>query len=153
MSDKQSYRLVHSTARQFASRACIQAPDGFIVEIKPPPKSRDQEAKYHSMFSEIAKQVPFMGAMRDLETWKRLLVDAFARVKAAEGDPVQGVGAIIPNLDGSGFVQLGVQTRRFSKRHASEFIEFLYAWGAENNVTWSETAARGYEEMAREFAA
>lgn len=145
--DKQLYRLVHPTARQLASRACIQAPDGFIVEIKPPNKSRDQEAKYHSMFGDVAKQVPFMGAMRDLETWKRLLVDAFARVKAADGDPVQGVGAIIPSLDGSGFVQLGVQTRKFSKRHASEFIEFLYAWGAENNVRWTDPAPAGYEAL------
>jgi hypothetical protein len=148
MSDKQLYRLVHPTARQMASRACIQAPDGFIVEIKAPTKSSDQQAKYHAMFADVAKQVPFMGSMRDLETWKRLLVDAFARVKAAEGDPVQGVGAIVPNLDGTGFVQLGVQTRKFSKRHAAEFIEFLYAWGAENNVQWKDPAPAGYEEFA-----
>lgn len=148
MSDKQLFRLVHPTARQMASRACINAPEGFIVEIKPPNKSRDQEAKYHCLFSEIAKQVPFMGVMRDLETWKRLLVDAFARIKAAEGDPVQGVGAIMPNLDGSGFVQLGVQTRRFSKRHASEFIEYLYSFAADNDVEFHEPAAPGYAEIA-----
>jgi NinB protein len=145
--EKATYRLVHATARQLASRACIQAPDGFIVEIKAPTKSIDQQAKYHAMFADVARQVPFMGTMRDLETWKRLLVDAFARVKAAEGDPVQGVGAIVPNLDGTGFVQLGVQTRKFSKRHASEFIEFVYAWGAENNVQWKEAALKGYEEF------
>jgi hypothetical protein len=146
--DKQLYRLVHPTARQMASRACIQAPDGFIVEIKPPTKSSDQQAKYHAMFTDVARQVPFMGSMRDVETWKRLLVDAFARAKAAEGDPVQGVGSIVPNLDGTGFVQLGVQTRKFSKRHASEFIEYLYAWGAENNVQWKDPAPAGYEGLA-----
>ena len=145
--EKQLYRLVHPTARQLASRACIQAPDGFIVEIKPPSKSRDQEARYHAMFSDVARQVEFMGSMRDAETWKRLLVDAFARVKAAEGDPVQGVGAIMPNLDGSGFVQLGVQTRRFSKRHASEFIDFMYAWGVDNDVQWTEPAPQGIEDI------
>jgi hypothetical protein len=148
MSDKQLYRLVHSTARQLASRACIQAPDGWLVELKPPTKSSDQQAKYHAMFADVARQVPFMGSMRDLETWKRLLVDAFSRIKAAEGDPVQGVGAIVPNLDGTGFVQLGVQTRKFSKRHASEFIEFLYAWGAENNVQWKDPAPAGMGELA-----
>jgi hypothetical protein len=145
--EKATFRLVHATARQLASRACIQAPDGFVVSISPPTKSREQEALYHSIFSAVAKQVPFMGAMRDLETWKRLLVDAFARVKAAEGDPVQGVGAIVPNLDGTGFVQLGVQTRKFSKRHASEFIEFLMAWCAEKDVALKETAPPGYEDF------
>lgn len=149
MSDKQIFRLVHPTARQLASKACINAPDGFIVEITEPNKTRDQEAKYHCMFTDVSKQVPFMGEMRDMETWKRLLVDAFARIKAAEDDPVQGVGSIIPNLDGTGFVQLGVQTRKFKKKHASEFIEFLYAWGADHGVQWSDPAAQGYEELAR----
>src|ERR1700757_169391 len=104
------------------------------------------------MFSDVARQVEFMGSKRDAETWKRLLVDAFARVKAADGDPVQGFGAIVPNLDGTGFVQLGVQTRRFSKRHASEFIEFLHAGGSDNDVVWSEPALQGYEELARGVA-
>jgi hypothetical protein len=147
--DRKIFRLVHPAARQLASRACINAPDGWIVEIKEANKSRDQEAKYHAMFSDVARQVKFMGEKRDAETWKRLLVDAFARIKAAEGDPVQGVGAIMPNLDGTGFVQLGVQTRRFSKRHASEFIEFLLAWGVDNGVQWSDPAPQGFEEHAR----
>jgi hypothetical protein len=149
MSARQTFKLVHEIARRNAISAIARAPEGYCVEIKEGNKSRDQEAKYHAMFSDVAKQVEFMGRKRDAETWKRLLVDAFARVKAAEGDPVQGVGAIIPNLDGTGFVQLGVQTRRFSKRHASEFIEFLNAWGADNNVAWSEPAPQGYEEIAR----
>jgi len=149
VSERQLFRLVHPTARQMASRACINAPDGAIVEIKPANKSRDQEAKYHAMFADVARQAKFMGEKRDTETWKRLLVDAFARIKAAEGDPVQGVGAIMPNLDGTGFVQLGVQTRRFSKRHASEFIEFLMAWGADNEVAWTDPVPQGYAELAR----
>lgn len=142
---KQTFRLVHPTARQLASKACINAPDGWLVELRPATKSRDQEAKYHAMFGDVARQVEFMGRKQDSETWKRLLVDAFARVKAAEGDPVQGVGAIMPNLDGSGFVQLGVQTRKFSKRHASEFIEFLLAWGVDNDVVWTDPAPQGYD--------
>lgn len=149
MSEKMVFRLVHSTARQLASRACINAPDGYLVEIRPATKSRDQEAKYHAMFADVARQVEFMGSKRDAETWKRLLVDAFARVKTADNDPVQGVGAIVPNLDGTGFVQLGVQTRRFSKRHASEFIEFLLAWGVDNDVAWTDPVPQGYEEMMR----
>jgi hypothetical protein len=141
--------LVHPTARQLASKACINAPDGWTVELKAPTKSREAEMKYHAMFGDVARQVEFMGRKQDAETWKRLLVDAFARVKAAEGDPVQGVGAIMPNLDGSGFVQLGVQTRKFSKRHASEFIEFLLSWGIDQNVVWSDPVPQGYEELAR----
>jgi len=144
---KQTFVLSHSIARQRAIAACQSAPDGYIVSLSPASKSRAQEALYHCLFSDVARQLDFMGEKRDAETWKRLLVDAFVRVKSAEGDPVQGTGSIIPNLDGSGFVQLGVQTRRFSKKHASEFIEYLYSFGADRNVQWSEPVAQGYEEI------
>ena len=133
--EKQIFRLSHDTARQNAARAVMDAPDGFVVRVEPANKSRDQEAMYHAIFADVARTQTFMGKKWDAETWKRLLVDAFARVKSAEGEPIQGHGAMVPNLDHTGFVQLGVQTRRFTKKEASEFIEFLHAWMADSEVS------------------
>lgn len=130
--EKQVFRLVHDQARQNAAKFAMTAPDGWLAAYSEPEKSRSQEEMYHALFGEISKTCIFMGEKHGLETWKRLLVDAFARIKAAEGDPLPGHGSIIPNLDGTGFVQLGVQTRRFRKHQASEFIEYLNAWMAEN---------------------
>jgi len=132
--DRQVFVLSHPLARRNAAHACANAPEGYRVEIRPAGKSRDQEALYHALFLEISKARKFMGRTWDAETWKRLLVDAFAREKASQGEPVQGFGSMVPNLDNSGFVQLGVQTRRFTKQQASEFIEFLHAWMAEEEV-------------------
>ena len=129
---RQVYVLSHDTARRNAAQAVMDAPEGYVVRVEPANKSRDQEAMYHAIFADVARTRTFMGKKWDAETWKRLLVDAFARVKAEEGEPLQGHGQIVPNLDHSGFVQLGVQTRRFTKKQASEFIEFLHAWMAEN---------------------
>jgi hypothetical protein len=104
------------------------------------PKTRDQEMKYHAMFGDIAKQCEFMGKKWDADDWKRLLVDAFYR--ATKDDPdLSGewekvMPHMVPSLDGSGVVQLGAQTRRFTKKLASAFIEYLYAWGAEQGVQW-----------------
>lgn|SRR5690606_30249079 len=125
-------------------RMCIemvaQAQEGwFFTPPQEPTRSLDQNARLHAMLGDIAKQVEFFGQKRDLETVKRLLVDAFARVKADEGDPLPGHGYTLPSLDGQGVVQLGVQTRRLSKRLMSELIEYLFAWGDENGVLWSET--------------
>jgi hypothetical protein len=44
-------------------------------------------------------------------------------------------GRIVPSLDGSGIVQLGLQSRKLTKEQASEFVEFLYAWSTQNGVT------------------
>jgi len=100
------------------------------LEIKAANKSRDQEEKYHAMIGEIAKQAQHLGAKWDAESWKRLLVEAFCKENGLK------TGAVIPNLSGDGIVQLGFQTRKFTKEQASEFVEWLYAWGAEHGVVY-----------------
>lgn len=134
------FRFAHIQARQLAARFCMEAPDLWTATFKEPKKSREQEEKYHAQIGDIAAQCEFMGQKWSEEEWKRILIDAFARVKAAEGDPLKGWGRIVPSLDGTGFVQLGIQSRSFSKRIGSEFIEHLYAYGAEHAVQWSDEA-------------
>ena len=100
------------------------------LEVKDAGKSREQEEKYHAMIGEVAKQAQHLGAKWDAESWKRLLVEQFCKDNGLK------TGAIIPNLAGDGIVQLGTQTRNFTKEQASEFVEWLYAWGAERGVTY-----------------
>lgn len=152
MSEKQTFKLVHPTARQMASRACIQAPDGFVVTIQPAPKSRDMEEKYHAMIGDIAKQVPIFGRQWQPEDMKRLLVDQFARDMKNAGTPLHDDPVVTPSIDGSGIVQLGAQTRKFWKAEGCAFIEWLYAFGEEHEVRWSERASQGWEEIARGVA-
>lgn len=100
------------------------------LEIKAQSKSRDTEKLYHELIGQIAKQAQHMGAKWSAEDFKRLLVDQFMR------DIGEGGGRVIPNLDGTGIVQLGTQTRNFTQEQGSEFIEWLYAWGATNGITF-----------------
>jgi hypothetical protein len=97
------------------------------LEIKPASKSRDQEEKYHAIIGDIAKQAQHMGAKWDAETWKRLLVDKYVR-------EIGLTSKIMANLDNDGLVQLGVQTRKFTKEQASEFVAFLICWCDQNGV-------------------
>jgi len=99
-----------------------------VLEIKATDKTREQELKYHAMIDEIAKQASHMGAKWSSEDWKRLLVDQFCKDNGIK------TGVVIPNLSGDGIVQLGMQTRKFTKEQASDFVEFLYAWGAEHGI-------------------
>lgn len=128
----------NSQANRFMSVAWPKVKDALnsgkhlTIEIKQAEKSRDQEEKYHAMLGEIAQQAQHLGSKWDAESWKRLLVDAFCKQTGIK------TGAIVPSLSGDGIVQLGFQTRKFTKEQASEFVEFLYAWGAENGITYSE---------------
>jgi len=106
----------------------LDAGKHLTMEIKLVSKTREQEEKYHAMIGDIAKQAQHMGAKWSAEDWKRLLVDQYMR------DIGMYNGKVIPNLDSSGIVQLGTQTRNFTKEQASEFVEWLYAWAANNGI-------------------
>ncbi len=114
-------------------KTALSAGKKLTLEVKDASKSREQEEKYHAIIGDIAKQAQHMGAKWDTEDWKRLLVDKFLRETGFKNSP------IIPNLDGTGIVQLGFQTRNFSKEHASEFVEFLLSWCADNGIELKET--------------
>jgi hypothetical protein len=151
--EKKIYFITESNRGHIYHDGIKHAPVGYKVTIEEAAKSRDQEQKYHAMVGDIAKHCEFMGRKWDREDWKRLLVDAFVRVMReqakAQGkpDPFAEECRMVPTLDGSGFVQLGAQTRGFKKGMASDFIEFLYSYGSESGVVWSETSKHYFEEM------
>jgi hypothetical protein len=137
--DKQLFRLVTPTARQMASRACINAPDGFVCEIKPRTRSLDQNAKMWAMLADLASQIDWYGNRLTPDEWKDVLTAALKKQKA------------VPGIDG-GFVVIGARTRNMTIREMSELVELMYAFGAERDVKWSEPADQGYAELAKEFA-
>ena len=110
----------------------LSAGKQLTLEIKTANRSCQQNAKYHAMIDEIAQQAQHLGSKWDAESWKRLLVDQFLK------DNGQKTGVVIPNLAGDGIVQLGMQTRDFTKEQASEFVEWLFAGGAEHGITYSK---------------
>jgi hypothetical protein len=103
-----------------------------VVQVDKETRTQDQNAMYHSIIHQIAKQAQHLGSTWDAESWKRLLVDTYTR------EIKQNSGQVIPNLTGDGIVQLGLQTRKFTKQQASEFTEWLMAWAAQNGVVLDE---------------
>lgn len=131
--------LALAAAMEFAGNAGCKVQ----VVVRAPLKSRDQEEKYHAQIHDIARQVPFHGKLRDADHfWKRILVDAFKYDTKDDPDlrdewAKMGGIETVPALNHDGFVILGEQTRKFPAKLASAFIEWLNAYGAENNVRWS----------------
>lgn len=114
-------------------KAALSAGRKLTLEVKDASKSREQEEKYHAIIGDIAKQAQHMGAKWSPDDWKRLLVDLYCVEKQLPN------GKVVPSLDMTGIVQLGMQTRHFTKEQASEFVEFLLAWCVENGIELKET--------------
>lgn len=138
MSERRKFVLVSSAVRGLAARSIHTAPEGWEVLLQPPVKRREQEERYHAMLGDIAAQWIFMGRRWDRESMKRLLIDAFAQVMKDQGTPLRHDGSVVPSIDGQRVVQLGVQSRQFTVREASEFIEYLNEFGADHAIRWSD---------------
>ncbi len=122
------------------------APDGYMVSISEPKQSNIQREKYHAMIGDIAKQYKHCEQVFDADSMKRLCIDQFKRDTLHDADigPLwlaQGQLRMAPSLDRSGVVMLGEQSRNFGKKLSNAFIEWLYAFGAEHRVIWSDEAA------------
>ncbi len=118
------FSLVHDEARRRAINAVKQAPLAYVVTVKPPTRSGEQNAKLHAELSEIAAVVPWAGHLRSVDTWKRLMVSAWLR---ARGESVE----MLPALDGHGIDIVYAQTHLMTTRQVSELLDFIGAWRAE----------------------
>jgi hypothetical protein len=123
---KQAHALILSLWNKI--KMSLESGKCLTMEIKDESKTRDQEEMYHALIGKISKQAQHQGAQWDADDWKRLLLHEFAK----QANLPQG--RIVASLDGTGIVQLGLQSRKLTKEQGSEFIEFLFAWAAQNGV-------------------
>jgi len=91
-------------------------------------RSLEQNAMFHAICGDIAKQVKWAGKYRDTEAWKRLLCDAWARTEN------KTQAEIVPSLDGESVVNLGIQTRRMKVGDMADLITYAQSYAVEHDV-------------------
>lgn len=113
-------------ARRNAMEAIRTAPDGFVVTLAEPTRSGEQNARLWASLADVAGQVIWHGRRLSSEDWKHMFTASLKRLD------------VVPNLDNTGFVALGMSTSKMTKREFSDLLELIYAFGAEHGVEWSE---------------
>lgn len=103
-----------------------------ILEVTEEQRSDPQNKKFHAIIGQIAKQAQHAGAKWDVESWKRFLLEQWARDSGVMG------GGVVASLDGERVVQLGIQSRKLTKAQGAEFIEWLLMWSATNGIDIKE---------------
>lgn len=116
---KQTYILAHPTARQRAVDAVRNAPEGFCVTVAEPSRNLEQNAALWAILSDIAEHVVWHGRKLSAEDWKHIFTASLKRMD------------FVPNLEGTGFVALGLSTSKMSKREFSDLLELVNAFAAE----------------------
>lgn len=123
---KRTFILVHETARNLALQHVKNAPEGYCVTISEPTRSLEQNAALWPHLEEISEQVEWYGRKLSPEDWKHVFTASLKKLD------------VVPNLEGTGFVALGVSTSRMSKRELSDLIELIRAFGAERGVRFKD---------------
>jgi hypothetical protein len=118
--------LSHDMARARAVEAVRTAPAGYAVTVAEPTRSMEQNARLWASLTDVSQQVEWHGKRLTPEDWKHIFSSSLKKLQ------------VVPNLDGSGFVALGMSTSRMSKRELSDLLELIYAFGSERGVRFQD---------------
>lgn len=121
---------INSAARrEQAHRLIDAAPSGSRVEIKAAKRSLPQNDRMWAMLTDVATQLPWHGVKLRPDDWKLIFLDALKRELR-----------MVPNIDETGFVNLGRSSSDLTKSEMSDLIELIFKFGAEHGVTFQEDA-------------
>jgi hypothetical protein len=106
-----------------------RAPAETRVEFKGPKRSLDQNSRFWAMLTDVATQLRWHGLTLSTDDWRLIFLDALKRELR-----------MVPNIDGSGFVNLGRSSSDLSKSEMADLITLIEAFGAQHGVVFHEPA-------------
>jgi hypothetical protein len=119
--------LWNAADREKVARWASKAPPGTRVEFRATKRSIPQNDRLWAFLTEIAAQRDWHGMKLSADDWKLIFMDALKRELR-----------IVPNLDGTGFVNLGRSSSDLSKEEMSDLIEIITAWGVSHGVRFND---------------
>jgi hypothetical protein len=115
--------LASRAERERAAKWCMTAPTNTRVEFKESRRSVDQNAALWRALTIIASAHRWHGLKLTAEDWKDLFSAGLKRELRT-----------VPNLDGNGFVALGMRTSDMTKAEFSELLELVFAFAAREGI-------------------
>lgn len=122
--------IINSDAdRRKAATWISKAPWGTRLEFKASKRSLPQNDRMWAMLTDVAGQLAYHGVKLPVEDWKLVFLDALKREIR-----------MVPNIDGTGFVNLGRSSSDLTKEEMTALIEIIFAYGAKHGVVFHEPA-------------
>lgn len=122
--------LRSSALREQASHWIAKAPEGTRVEFRAPQRSPQQNDLMWARLTDVARQTDWHGEKLTASDWKDMFTASLRRAR------------IVPNIDGDGFVQLGLHTSEMSKDEMGNLLDLIDAFAAERGITFHDSPER-----------
>lgn len=119
--------LANQTIRDKAIAWIKAAPDFSRIEFKAPKRTIPQNDRMWAQLTDVSTQATYHGMKLSPDDWKLIFMDGLTKELR-----------IVPNLDSSGFVNLGRSTSKLSKAEMSDLMELISAYGAKNNIVFTD---------------
>jgi hypothetical protein len=113
--------------RARAAAWVAKAPLNTRIEFKAPKRSLPQNDAMWAKLTDIARQKEWHGQKLPADDWKLIFLDALKQELR-----------LAPNLNGTGFVNLGRSSSDLSREEMSDLLELISAWGAANGVEFHD---------------
>lgn len=114
--------------RQRAAAWIGKLPFGTRIEFKAAKRTLPQNDRMWAMLTDVAQQLPWHGVKLRPDDWKLIFLDALKRELR-----------MVPNLEGTGFVNLGRSSSDLTKEEMTGMIELMFAFGTEHGVVFKDT--------------
>ena len=119
--------LTNREVRQRAAHWCMTAPMNSRVEFKEAKRSLPQNDRMWAMLTDIARQLPWHGLKLSADDWKLIFLASLHQEMR-----------LVPNIEGTGFVNLGRSSSDLSKAEMSDLMELISAFAAQHGVVLAE---------------
>jgi hypothetical protein len=130
--DRRLYVLTTRERRATVASIVAKLEKGWRVEVKPPARTLPQNDRLWATLTDVSEQHRHNGIALSPADWRLVFLDAYWR---ARGEELR----LVPNLDGTGFVPLsGRSTSDLTVPEMTEFLEMVYAFGAERGVVFHD---------------
>ena len=113
-----------------------KAPPGTRLEFKASKRTIPQNDRMWSMLTILSQELRWHGQKLSPDDWKLVMLDGLKRELR-----------IVPNIDGTGFVNLGRSSSDLSKGEMADLMELIEAFGAQHGVTFFDGTT--HPEIAR----
>ena len=118
--------IMRPQTRPIAHQMIDAVPDGYVVNVREPKRTLDQNAKMWAMLSDVSRAKP-EGRVWDTNTWKAAFMHSLGHEIMWQ-----------PGLDGQTPFPAGFKTSRLSKAQMADLITCIYEYGDRHGVRWSE---------------
>jgi hypothetical protein len=119
--------LQSAADRARAMQILSAAPRGAYMQVKNDKRTLDQNSKMWAALTDVAMQLKWHGKRLTPDCWKLLFLDALKRETE-----------LVPNLEGTGFVNIGRSSSDLTKAEMADLITLIEEFGVRHGVKFGD---------------